>query len=87
MRFEGREPTVIDGPFIEPREIVAGYWTWQCASREEAIEWLKRAPFDQTEVEIRQVFEAEDFGPEFTPELRQQEERHRAQAAANAGGQ
>src|SRR5262245_51669046 len=83
VRFEGKKRTVIDGPFAETKELVAGYWLWQCRSREEAIEWLKRAPFDQgTEVEIRQVFEAADFGEEFTPELRAQEERQRAQIEA-----
>jgi hypothetical protein len=82
VRFSGGKQTVIDGPFAETNELVAGYWIWQCKSLGEAIEWLKRAPFDETEVEIRQVFEAEDFGAEFTPELRQQEERLRTQAAA-----
>src|SRR5262244_2055650 len=68
VRFEGSKRTVIDGPFAETKELIAGYWLWQCKSRDEAIEWLKRAPFDGgTEVEIRQVFEADDFGPEFTP--------------------
>jgi hypothetical protein len=85
VRFNGRERTVIDGPFTEAKEIVGGYWIWECASRDEAIEWLKRAPFDDdAEVEIRQVFEAEDFGAEFTPELREQEERLRAQIAAKS---
>jgi hypothetical protein len=82
VRFSGGKRTVIDGPFAETKELVAGFWMWQVKSKEEAIEWLKRAPFDETEVEIRQVFEAEDFGAEFTPELRQQEERLRAQIAA-----
>jgi hypothetical protein len=81
VRFSGGNRTVIDGPFAETKELVAGFWLWQVKSKEEAIEWLKRAPFDQTEVEIRQVFEAEDFGEAFTPELREQEERIRAQAA------
>jgi hypothetical protein len=72
---------VIDGPFAETKELIAGFWLWQVKSKEEAIEWLKRAPFEETEVEIRQVFEAEDFGADFTPELREQEERLRAQAA------
>ena len=86
VRFSGKNRTVIDGPFSESKELVAGFWVWQVKSREEAIEWLKRAPFDGgTEVELRQVFEAEDFGAEFTPELRQQEDRIRAQAEANAG--
>jgi hypothetical protein len=79
VRFSGGKKTVIDGPFAETKELVAGFWIWQVKSREEAIEWLKKAPFEETEVEIRQVFEAEDFGAEFTPELREQEERHRAQ--------
>ncbi len=83
VRFSGGKKTVIDGPFAETKELVAGYWVWQVKSKEEAIEWLKRAPFEDTEVEIRQVFEAEDFGAEFTPELREQEERIRAEAAAN----
>ena len=82
IRFSGKTRTVIDGPFSETKELIAGYWLWQVRSREEAIEWLKRAPFDDnTEVELRQVFEAEDFGAEFTPELRQQEERLLAQMA------
>jgi hypothetical protein len=73
---------VIDGPFAETKELIAGFWLWQVKSKEEAIEWLKRCPNphdEETEVEIRQVFEAEDFGPEFTPELREREERLRAQ--------
>jgi hypothetical protein len=82
VRFSGGKKTVIDGPFAETKELVAGFWLWQVKSKEEAIEWLKRAPFEDTEVEIRQVFEAEDFGAEFTPELREQEERLRAQTAA-----
>jgi hypothetical protein len=82
VRFSGTTRTVIDGPFAETKELIAGYWLWQVKSRGEAIEWLKRAPFDGgTEVEIRQVFEAEDFGAEFTPELRKQEERLREQLA------
>jgi len=80
VRFAGGKRTVIDGPFTETKELVAGFWLWQVKSKEEAIEWLKRAPFEDAEVEIRQVFEAEDFGAEFTPELREQEERVRAQA-------
>lgn len=82
VRFSGGKRTVIDGPFAEAKELVAGFWLWQVKSMDEAIEWLKRAPFDETEVEIRQVFEADDFGAAFTPELREQEERLRAQAAA-----
>ena len=82
VRFSGSQRTVIDGPFTESKELIAGFWLWQVKSKEEAIEWLKRAPFEETEVEIRQVFEPEDFGPALTPELREQEERLRAQAAA-----
>jgi hypothetical protein len=81
IRFNGNKRTVIDGPFAETKELVAGFWLWQVRSKEEAIEWLKRAPFKEGEVEIRQVFEAEDFGAEFTPELREQEERLRQQMA------
>src|SRR5437660_4139163 len=84
VRFSEKERTVIDGPFAETKELVAGFWLWQVKSKEEAIEWLKRAPFEKVEVEIRQVFEAEDFGPALTPELREQEARLRAQAEANA---
>lgn len=81
IRFEGNKRTVTDGPFAETKELVAGFWLWQCQSKQEAIEWLKRAPFDGgTEVELRQIFEAEDFGAEFTPELREQEDRIRAAA-------
>jgi hypothetical protein len=80
VRFDGSERTVVDGPFTEAKELVAGYWIWQCASREEAIEWLKRAPFDGgVEIELRQVFETDDFGDALTPELREAEERLRAQ--------
>jgi hypothetical protein len=83
VRFEGpQKRTVVDGPFTETKELVAGYWLWQVKSKEEAIEWLKRAPFQEGEVELRQVFESEDFGAEFTPELRAQEERLRGQIAA-----
>jgi hypothetical protein len=83
VKFSGGKQTVIDGPFAETKELVAGFWIWQVKSLAEAIEWLKRAPFeDDTEVEIRQMFEAEDFGDEFTPELREQEERLRAEVAA-----
>jgi hypothetical protein len=82
VRFTGRERTVIDGPFTEAKELVAGYWVWECGSREEAIEWLKRAPFDGgIEIELRQIFEAEDFGEQLTPELREANERLREQAA------
>jgi len=81
VRFEGAKRTVIDGPFTESKELVAGFWLWQVKSKEEAIEWLKRAPFGGgTEVEIRQVFETSDFGDAFTPELREAEDRFRAQA-------
>jgi hypothetical protein len=81
VRFSGGKRTVIDGPFSETKELVAGFWLWQVRSKEEAIEWLKRAPFEETEVELRQVFEAADFGAAFTPELQEQEERLRAQIA------
>lgn len=82
VKFDGARKTVIDGPFAETKELIAGFWLWQVKSKEEAIEWLKRAPFGGgTEVELRQVFEAEDFGAEFTPELREQEERVRAKIA------
>jgi len=80
VRFEGTHRTVIDGPFTEAKELVAGFWIWQVRSLDEAIEWLKRAPFEGTEVEIRQIFEAEDFGANLTPELREQEDRLRKQA-------
>lgn len=80
VRFTGKDRTVIDGPFTEAKEIVAGYWLWECASRDEAIEWLKRAPFDGgTEIELRQVFDPEDFGDALTPELREREDRMREQ--------
>ena len=83
VKFSEGKRTVIDGPFTEAKELIAGFWLWQVKSKEEAIEWLKRAPFGGgTEIEVRQVFEAEDFGAELTPELRAQEERLRAQAAA-----
>jgi hypothetical protein len=85
VRFSGNKRTVIDGPFAETKELVAGFWLWQCKSKEEAIEWVKRCPSpfpgQESEIEIRQVFEAEDFGAEFTPEMRQQEERLRAEIA------
>jgi hypothetical protein len=81
VKFSKGKKTVIDGPFAETKELVAGFWLWQVRSKAEAIEWLKRAPFEDAEVEIRQVFEAEDFGAEFTPELREQEERLRTQLA------
>lgn len=80
VRFSGTKRTVIDGPFAETKELIAGYWLWQVKSKEEAIEWVKRCPnpmMGESEIEIRQVFEASDFGAEFTPELQQQEERLR----------
>ena len=82
VKFSDGKTTVTDGPFAETKELIAGYWIWQVKSLEEAIEWLKRAPFEDTEVEIRQVFEAEDFGDELTPELREQEARLREQVQA-----
>jgi len=83
VKFSGAKRTVIDGPFAETKELIAGFWLWQCKSMDEALDWLKRAPFDGgTEIEVRQVFEAEDFGPALTPELREQDERLRAQASA-----
>jgi hypothetical protein len=82
VKFSGQQRTVTDGPFAETKELIAGYWLWQVKSIEEAVEWLKRAPFDGgTEVEIRPVFEAADFGAQLTPELKAQEERLRAQSA------
>jgi hypothetical protein len=84
VRFDGSERTITDGPFTETKELIAGYWIWQCASREEAIDWLKRAPFDGgVEIELRPIFEAEDFGEQLTPELRDANERLRQQAAAH----
>jgi hypothetical protein len=85
VRFSGTTRTVIDGPFAETKELVAGFWIWKVKSREEAIEWVKRCPNpmpSDSEIEIRQIFEAEDFGAEFTPELKAQEERLRATVAA-----
>jgi hypothetical protein len=85
VRFSGANRTVIDGPFPESKDLIAGFWLWQVRSLDEAIEWVKRCPNPtgaESEIEIRQVFEAEDFGAEFTPELREQEERLRAQVAA-----
>jgi hypothetical protein len=85
VRFSGAKRVVIDGPFAETKELIAGYWLWQVKSREEAIEWVKRSPNPfpgmESEIEIRQVFEADDFGEAFTPELREQEERLRAQVS------
>jgi hypothetical protein len=80
VKFSGEKRTVTDGPFTETKELIAGFWLWQVRSMDEAVEWLKRAPFDGgTEVEIRRVFESEDFGADFTPELREQEDRLREQ--------
>jgi hypothetical protein len=85
VKFDGSKRTVRDGPFAETKELIAGFWLWQVKSKDEAIEWIKRAPFDGgTEIEIRPVFEAEDFGAEYTPELRAQEERQRAEMAKQA---
>ena len=87
VRFSGSKRTVIDGPFAETKELVAGFWILQCKSKEDCIEWMKRCPNpmpgEDSEIEIRQIFEAEDFGEAFTPELREQEERLRAQSASN----
>ena len=82
VRFSGAKKTVIDGPFAESKELIAGFWMWKVKSMDEAVEWIKRCPNptgDEAEIELRQVFETEDFGAEFTPELREQEERLRAQ--------
>jgi hypothetical protein len=85
VRFEGKKRAVIDGPFAETKELIAGFWLWQVKSMDEAVEWLKRAPFDGgTEVEIRRVFETEDFGEALTPELRAQEDRMRAEVASRS---
>jgi len=88
VRFSGGKRTVIDGPFAETKELVAGFWLWRCKSKEEAIEWVKRCPDpmpgEDSVIEIRQVYEAEDFGAEYTPELRAQEERQRAKIAEQA---
>jgi hypothetical protein len=83
ITFTAAKPTITDGPFAETKELIAGFWLWQVRSMEEAVEWLKRSPFGPgAEVEIRQVFEAEDFGPQMTPELKEQEERLRNQVSA-----
>ena len=82
--FGGDKPTVTDGPFAEAKELVAGYWVWQVKSMDEAVEWIRRAPFREGEIELRQVFESEDFGDELTPEMREHEEELRARAAKNA---
>jgi hypothetical protein len=85
VQFDGKRRTVIDGPFAETKELIAGFWLWQVKSMDEAVEWLKRAPFDGgAQVEIRRVFEAEDFGEEFTPELREREEKLRAEVERKA---
>jgi hypothetical protein len=85
VKFAGANRTVIDGPFAETKELIAGYWIWRVKSMEEAVEWLKRAPFEGgAEVEIRPIFEADDFGKEFTPELRAQEERLRERIASSS---
>src|SRR5690348_11115248 len=81
VKFSGSKRTVIDGPFAETKELIAGFWLWEVKSLDEAIEWLKRAPFREGEVEIRQVFEVDDFGPALKPEFKEQEERVRAQSA------
>jgi hypothetical protein len=90
VKFAAGKRTVLDGPFAETKELVAGFWLWQCKSMEEAVEWVKRCPDpmpgEESEIEIRRVFEAEDFGAEFTPELRAQEDRLRAEAAKLAKG-
>ena len=87
VRFGAGRKAVIDGPFAESKELIAGFWLWQVKSMEEAVEWLKRAPFDDgEEIELRPVFEADDFGAEFTPELREQEERQRAAIEERANG-
>jgi hypothetical protein len=86
VRFSGDKRTVIDGPFAEAKELIAGFWLWKCKSKQEAIDWVKRCPNPtgaEAEIEIRQVFEAEDFGAEFTPELREQEERLKTQIEQN----
>jgi len=83
VKFSGKTRTVIDGPFAETKDLVAGFWLWRVKSMQDAIEWLKRAPFDGgVEIEIRQVFEAEDFGPALTPDLKEQEQRLRKQVSA-----
>lgn len=85
VRFSGRDRQVFDGPFAETKELIAGFWIWKCASLQEAIDWVKRCPnpmLGESEVEIRQVFSAEDFGDAMTPELREQEDRMRAQVAS-----
>ncbi|HEX2075962.1 MAG TPA: YciI family protein [Geodermatophilus sp.] len=85
VRYDGDKRTVVDGPFAETKELIAGFWILQVSSREEALEWAKRAPFREGEVEVRQIFEAEDFGEAMTPELREQEDRLRATVAEQRG--
>ena len=89
VKFSGSKRTVVDGPFTEVKELIAGFWLWQVKSREEAIEWVKRCPHpmpgEDAEIEIRQLYEAEDFGEEFTPEMRKQEELLRKKVTAQAG--
>ena len=88
VKFSAEQRTVIDGPFTEAKDLIAGFWIWQVHSKEEAIEWVKRCHnpmYAESEIELRQVFEADDFGAEYTPELREQEERQRAQMAAKTG--
>ena len=90
VRFSGKDRTVVDGPFAETKELVAGFWIWKCASLQEAIDWVKRCPNPmpgESEIEIRQIFEADDFGEAFTPELREQEERLRQEVASRKGQQ
>jgi hypothetical protein len=92
VRFSGADRTVIDGPFAETKELIAGFWLWKVKSMDEAVDWVKRVPFDTAdtpdpvEIEIRQVFESEDFGAEFTPELREQEDRLRAEIEKQSKG-
>lgn len=86
VRFSGKKRTVIDGPFTEAKELIAGFWLIQVKSKDEAVEWVKRIPFEDGEVELRQVFEVEDFGPAFTPELREAEARVRAQSQGRKPG-
>src|SRR5262249_54076170 len=84
IRFDGKQRTVIDGPFTETKELIAGFWIWQVRDMDEAVEWLKRSPFQEGDVDLRPIFEAEDFGAELTPELREQEARTRAAGERNA---
>lgn len=86
VHFSGKERRIVDGPFTEAKELIAGFWIWQVQSMEEAIEWIRRSPFQDGAVEIRPVFEADDFGEEFTPELREQEDRLRAEVEARTKG-